>query len=80
MRTLGIGLLALGLCGCAESQVALDDARSAVKSSGEELLRMYQVIDDGCREPPPAPAFCPELKRRFDAIQGYYTKINKSIP
>lgn len=41
---------------------------------------MYQVIDDGCREPPPAPAFCPELKRRFDAIQGYYTKINKSIP
>jgi hypothetical protein len=72
--------LALGLCGCAESQVALDDARSAVKSSGEELLRMHDVIVAGCTEPPPAPAFCPQLIERFNALQDWYTKINENIP
>lgn len=72
----------LALCfttaGCAESQTALDDARSYVRQSGEELLRGYAIIDAGCA--PPEPAFCPELKAWFNKVRDGYTKINEALP
>ncbi len=71
--------LVLMLSGCAGAQAALDDARTQVQRSGEELLRLYQVIQAGCSVEP-VPAFCPELKRRFNALQEHYTVLNEVIP
>jgi hypothetical protein len=72
-------LLLLLLSGCAGAQTALDNARTQVQRSGEELLRLYQVIQAGCSVEP-VPSFCPELKQRFNALQEHYTVLNEVIP
>ena len=71
-------LLVLCLSGCAETQTQLDDARSYVKSGGEELLRLHGILSAVCVAP--EPAYCPELKASFDRLQTFYTKLNENIP
>jgi hypothetical protein len=66
------------LCGCAAGQTALDDARSYVRQSGEELLRLHGVISVVCVEP--EPDFCPELKRSFNRLRDAYTRLNEAMP
>lgn len=66
------------LCGCAGAQTALDDARSYVRQSGEELLRLHGIISAVCVEP--EPDFCPELKESFNRVRDIYTRLNETIP
>jgi hypothetical protein len=66
------------LGGCAGGQTALDDARSYVRQSGEELLRLHGIITAVCIEP--EPEFCPELKKSFNRVRDAYTRLNEVIP
>jgi hypothetical protein len=66
------------LCSCAGAQTALDDARSYVRQSGEELLRLHGVISAICIDP--EPDFCPELKDSFNRVRDAYTRVNEAMP
>ena len=74
----GLVLAALLLSGCAESQEALQDARDAVRKSGEDLQRVRDIIVAACTDP--APEFWPELVEYFNKLQASYTVINENIP
>jgi len=76
MRIVALSLLLA--FGCAEGQQKLEDARSAVRDTGQELQRTREVIIALCREP--APEQCAELVDQFNKLQAAYTKVNEAMP
>lgn len=68
----------LTVLSCVESQAALDDARSAIRDTGDMLAQTRTKIVAACVEP--TPEFCAELIARFNELQAAYTVVNEAVP